>query len=662
MISIKNISMNGRISLANRLLGGVVLPPDVAPPYPVEPPMPTLSAPRNDEPDVADCSVSDYSHETMSVRTGYQPSISHLMQQYNAAPGSRWSVQWSRWTTPYSGPDIHEYYTEPGEAVFYVDDTIVPFSGSADDYQNHVNELVSAINKIPGWFATLSYDNSGATSDAILLVAYRGGVMKKGLRIAYPSDRFGQTQPHPAVELLFNGNWNHGEPKNGGCVPLTDGDYTPKLITFPGQWTFEETTFRGSFGEVSSTASTLGANPDLSGPSNPAIVSQDTYTLTTPMSDLGFSSEDGSFYLNIRDGEDGYSGAAYNYREGDTIADFIYAINYDGYYYGFDARLDAAGHLVIVNMNPGVAPGLASFIIDPEDANYGTRITNVFGANPTSETFRTYTFLTSTNLFELTTPLAQFGALEYGFAQDYTTDTVSLGSPATIGDLIDAINALDGGSTALAYLEAGRLVIAVKDTSNDPDEVLVARPIGSGAGSWREPGELLFGAALLRSGVLPFRYDDTLVTIGSTGAFSQSTFTGSAVPVRPVYPSVTPSPVTLGDRKLYLSTALSTLYPVGTLILPSNMYEDQFSAAIEVSPYNTIRDLFNHVNPALNYQGATLRFVAADGTHKASEGFLRLTGPEYVKLRWYNPETKVAGDADRFFHDAGDAGAAVGIN
>lgn len=656
MISINNLFMRGRVSLTSRLLGGVVMPPDTAPPYPVEPPMPTLAAARNDEPDVPGCTVSDFSHETMSVRTNFQPSISYLMSQYGAAPGSRWSVQWSRWTAPANAADIHEYYTEPGEAIFYVGDTVVPFSGMIEDFQTYIGELVTAINTVPGWFASLIYD----ASDVILLVAYRAGVQKTGLRIAYPDDRLGQTQPHPAVELLFNGNWNHGAPKNGGCVPLTDGDYTPKFITFPGQWSFEETGFRGSFGEVSSTASTIGANPDLSGPSNPALVSQNTYVLTTPMSALGFSTEDNYFYLNIYDGEGEHSGVSYDYTVGDTIADFINALNSEGQFHGFNARLDDAGHLVIVNMNPGVAPGLASFAVDPQDPNYGDRITNVFGANPTSETYRTYTFLTSSNRFELATPLAQFGALEYGFIQDYTTTTVSLGSPTTIGGLISAVNALDGGATALAYLEAGRLVVAVKDSSNDPDEILRARPIGSGADAWRQPGELLFGAASIRMGILPYRYDDNLVTVGTTGAITRSTFAGSTVPVRPAYATVTPEPVTLGDRKLYLSTALSTLYPVGTLIAPSSMYEDQLSSAIEVSPYNTIRDLFNHINPAI--LGSTLRFVAADGTHEATEGFLRLTGPSYVKLRWYNPVTKVAGDATRFFHDDGNDGAQVGVN
>lgn len=602
-----------------------------------------------------ECVVSTRSHNTTAMKTAYIPSNEHLMTQYGAAPGSVWSFQSARWTTPYYGPDINEYAVEPGPMEFYVDDVKLDFSGRAEDQQNHVSELVEAIRRVPGWMASIDYSD-GVTGDPVLVVGYKGGVPKTGLRIAYPQDSTGDTSSHPAVEILFNGNWRHGRPVDGNCETILAADYQPRTITFPGQFALSTRTFRGSNGEPTSTASTAGPTPDLSGPQNPAIVSSLTVSPTDPIETLGFDSETNyEFYIDVIDGEGYKQSASYFYNPLDTVQTFVQTIA--GFAYnGVRALINPEGHIVIINENVGAPSGLAAF-----DIAGASQFVGVFGSEtPEVTSYRKYRFLTSINRFELTTPIAQFsdGPMEYGFERDYDTAVRSLGVSGTdlntVGDLIAAINALDSGAEALAYLENGRLVIAVKNVENDPDVILKSRYVGET--EWRSAVEILYGANEAR-GDVGYRYDDIRVAYDEVPYALTASLFQETLPLRPAYPVVPSATVRLGDRVLSLTAKLSDLYPVGHVLVVGNGGNPMFgSGMIEVSATNTLQDAFNHIQPGLLAFGTVWRFVEADGTHNATTGFVRMTGDPTVL--WYNPVTKASGVADRLFHNAGDDGTA----
>jgi hypothetical protein len=615
-------------------------------------------------PEPEECVISTRSHLTNSVRAVHTPTAATATQR--GAPGTTWYVQVARWTTPF-GTDINQYAIEPGPIQLYLNGYLLPFDG-VSDYQKTIGELVQVISGVTGWIAYLDYVQDPQTnefSDEVIVIAYTAGAPKKGLEIAYPQDSTGQTQPHPAVELLFNGAWRHGAPVDGECKPLVPADYAQVKWTFPGGVSYDETGGMGETGETSSTADTR-ASVASAGRTYPSLTSTvGSLTPSSPVTALGLdTTTNDRFEIGIFS-EGSYQYASYNvYDETATIQDMISELNYTA---DVLCGLDN-GHFVILNTSPDATTANAF-----DRTGEGNAL--LFGEQDAVLAYA-WVLNTSINQFELSTTLTRFapkGIMEFAINPGYPTDPISVGfvsgkgaalqpgqtALATIGDLIAAINAVDGGNTARAYLDNGRLVVAILDLTNEPYVALVARYVDAElfqgqTGGFREAAELMYGASDYRNGA-SFRYDDQFVATSLVNAYSLSIFTNT-VPARTVIPAYDPTrdqDVKLGTRTISTSDKLSKFYPIGYILQPyQTIYGNTYQgAAIEISADNTIQD-------ALNYFAArvgTFRLVDGTGIHQEAIGFLRMTGNGAAVI-WTDPATRHFGEAIRLFEDKLDDG------
>lgn len=625
-------------------------------------------------PPAAPCVVSDLPRLTGSQKVSSNITADYLITRYGARPGTKWFVQYGRWTMPRSLSDVGRFNTEPGTASYWLNGRSVQV-----DYFD-TSSFVSYLNATSsvGFISTLVDPETGS-GDPFLMVAYTAGVRNAGLEMSYPQDRTGDTSRHPAVELFFNGSWRHGRPVDADCKTLVASDYQQVEIQIPGGVSYDETGGHGSFGDTASTVTTRGAVP--AGASGyPALVSNASgLTYNSPVTDMGFTFSDGSANIKFKvffDTNPNYDGTTpspyefdYDVSDYETLASLVYLFNRKSEV-GLVAEI-VDGRMVVYNTNPGKTVTTAFDFTNTA----GMEIFQGSNGTPTVQNYYRWMTVSSTNTFTLATPLAQFApkglydlALEQGGCNFTVTplgyiegngSTAPVGAPVfeTMGDLVNAINAT---GTHLAYLESGRLVVVLMDPLGGDAGCggyveYILRGRYSSEAELRDPSELLFGASDHRFGA-DFRYTDQNVSIVDSGGLIPLVFSGGTIPVLPRVPQFPQASTVLGTRSLTRDTLLSTLYPTSYLLRRHDVMYDNFWQLnnIEVSNTTTVGDLLNYIVDGSN----TLRFVDNTGEHQADAGYLRHTsgvqgGSEVV---WFDPVTRNYGPAVRLFTNSGDDG------
>lgn len=627
------------------------------------------------------CFITDLEHNTNSVLAGHAITSDILINQYGAKPGTKWYVQWGTWTFP-DNEDVRVFATDRDEMKFWV-------NGMQYDYDFY--DASSFAQYVKGNnFATISSVNHGSVttdpdsgmpifSDPILMLAYTAGAYKPLLEVSY-----GDGPRHSAVEMFFNGAWKNGAPVDGACKPLLPADYLPKEILIPGGVTFDERGGMGSTGESASTVTTRGAGPSNSITYPGFVSTMSGLTRDTLMTDLGYvDGQEIKFSVRWDASNPNYDSdtgplkeiSVTVYANYTTIGHVMYDLRYT--WAGLHAGLSPDGRFIIYNFNQNVTS--ANAFDFPADSN----LAPMFGSfAPALVPVKFWASVSSTNLFTLSTPLAQFapkGTFEVGVENPqgipgFVPRTVGfigeseMAPPGatmltTVGDLINAINAIDGGSYAYAYLENGRLIVSIVNVfGHDYDSfegnatmVVVGRYVGDTA--FREAAELMYGASDFRYNT-GYLYNDQPVSFNNTASLiRQQIFTGDA-PARQSYPVVPTVSTVVGDRQHTRDTDVSTLYPAGYILIRRDTDGWQYALSnMEVGGGNTIGDLLNYMNDAT----MTLRFVDSEGTHAADGGYLRMTSGRDdagVGIMWFNPATRDFGVARRLFTTDGVDGSA----